>query len=324
MRETVSLRSTARASSFCCREKASIWLVSRAPRSAAWTTMSRRRRTAGSSMDLCNWRTLPSTTVSRLLKSWATPEVSWPTASSRWAWRRADSARSRSAIWLASWRLAAASSLVRSWTRASSCTSAARIRSSIARASYWRRRPRRAVPTTLTRVVGWKGRSRKVTLPSTVESRLTLGLRSSPPPRCASSTNGKSDHGGCALIQQESGVRSAPRSASSATRASAAPSSSSAASSGRSAHTLAESPASRRIAAAITASRPRGASTRARSDATAVLMIRGRPSDARPARRSWAPRAAPLGSPPEAARASGHARRSRIRGWSSRAAPPAS
>ena len=39
---------------------------------------------------------LPSTTVSRLLKSCATPPVSWPTASIRCAWRSAASARSRS------------------------------------------------------------------------------------------------------------------------------------------------------------------------------------------------------------------------------------
>ena len=53
---------------------------------------------------------LPSTTVSRLLKSWATPEVSCPTASSRCIWRSVVSTRSRSAIWPSSWRLAAPSS----------------------------------------------------------------------------------------------------------------------------------------------------------------------------------------------------------------------
>ncbi len=41
---------------------------------------------------------LPEMTVSRLLKSCATPEVSCPTASSRWLSRRASSARSRSPI----------------------------------------------------------------------------------------------------------------------------------------------------------------------------------------------------------------------------------
>ena len=39
-----------------------------------------------------------------------------------------------------------------------------------------------AIPHTLTRVVGWKGRSMKVTLPSTWPNRMASGLRSGPPP----------------------------------------------------------------------------------------------------------------------------------------------
>ena len=52
-------------------------------------------------------------------------------------------------------------------------------------------------PTMLTSVVGWNGRSRKLTLPSARLNRRAAGLRSSPPAsRCASTTTGKSDHGG--------------------------------------------------------------------------------------------------------------------------------
>ena len=63
--------------------------------------------------------------------------------------------------------------------RSSLCCSA----SSRARASYCRRRPRSAERARLTRVVGWNGRSRKVTLPSISRKRPAPGLRSSPPPR---------------------------------------------------------------------------------------------------------------------------------------------
>ena len=47
-----------------------------------------RRRQAGSSASTCR---LPWITVSRLLKSWAMPPVSWPTLSSRCAWLSASS-----------------------------------------------------------------------------------------------------------------------------------------------------------------------------------------------------------------------------------------
>ena len=62
---------------------------------------------------------LPMMMVSRLLKSCATPPVSWPIASIFCAWRSASSTRSRSSIWAMSARFAAASSSVRSPTRAS-------------------------------------------------------------------------------------------------------------------------------------------------------------------------------------------------------------
>ena len=58
-------------------------------------------------------------TVSRLLKSCATPLVSWPTASRRCIWRSVPATRSRSSIWPTSWLLEAASSSVRSVTRSS-------------------------------------------------------------------------------------------------------------------------------------------------------------------------------------------------------------
>ena len=74
--------------------------------------------------------------------------------------------------------------------------------------SYCRRRPRRAVCTMLTRVVGWNGRSRKVTLPSASHQPAAAGLRSRPPPCSVSSTKGRSDQGGCALTHCVSGAQS--------------------------------------------------------------------------------------------------------------------
>ena len=60
----------------------------------------------------------PMTGVSRLLKSWAMPPVSWPTASIFCAWRSASSARSRSPTSACSRSSAALRSAVRSATRA--------------------------------------------------------------------------------------------------------------------------------------------------------------------------------------------------------------
>ena len=48
---------------------------------------------------------LPAITVRRLLKSWAIPPVSWPTASSRWACISDASARSRISISCSSLRV---------------------------------------------------------------------------------------------------------------------------------------------------------------------------------------------------------------------------
>ena len=69
---------------------------------AASAIISSRRLISGSSMRFCSCSMLPVMTVRRLLKSCATPLVSWPTASSLWAWRSAVSTLSRSAIWVAS------------------------------------------------------------------------------------------------------------------------------------------------------------------------------------------------------------------------------
>ncbi len=82
---TVSLRSSGLGSSRWRREKARSWAVSLAPRSAAVRIMSSRRRALASVSSRSRKARLPRITVKRLLKSWATPDVSCPTASSRWA-----------------------------------------------------------------------------------------------------------------------------------------------------------------------------------------------------------------------------------------------
>ena len=69
---------------------------------------------------------LPSSTVRRLLKSCATPPVSCPTASSRWAWRSAASVRSRSSICSAICRLVS-SARARAKLFSTSSTSARRL-----------------------------------------------------------------------------------------------------------------------------------------------------------------------------------------------------
>ena len=66
--------------------------------------------------------------------------------------------------------------LVRGRSRSSLCCSS----SSRARASYCRRRPRSADCARLTKVVGWNGRSRKVTLPSTSRQPPGVGIALQP------------------------------------------------------------------------------------------------------------------------------------------------
>ena len=152
---------------------------------------------------------LPSTAISRLLKSCATPPVSWPIASTFCDWRSCASTRSRSAICSVSRSLAcAAARCARRPARSSialarcSASSPRRTSSSRARASYCRWRPRSAARTTLTSVVGWNGRSRNDDVAQEPQSRTAAGLRSGPPPRPVSRTKGKSDHAGCAASQR--------------------------------------------------------------------------------------------------------------------------
>ena len=202
---------------------------------------------------------LPMIGVSRLLKSWATPPVSWPSVSS----------------FCASCSLASACSCsrVRCSTRASSVSLAVRSRSSLscrawslALASYWRRRARSAARARLTKVVGWNGRSRKVTLPSVSSRRPASGLRSSPPPLCVSRTNGRSDHSGCSSIQAATGRRSPRSRASSVTSTKPISSPSSRTRQSRSGQISARIFDSDSMPAAIAASRPTGARINAVSE----------------------------------------------------------
>src|SRR5215475_10829453 len=62
--------------SVCRREKASSWRTRPEPRSAARSALSMAGRTAESARS-CAQSRLPTMTVSRLLKSWAMPPVSW-------------------------------------------------------------------------------------------------------------------------------------------------------------------------------------------------------------------------------------------------------
>lgn len=156
--------------------------------------------------------------------------------------------------------------------RSSARSASRRSRStSLALASYCLRRPRRQVRTTLIRVVGWKGRSTKVTLPSSSVRRAASGVRSAPSPRRVSRMTGRSDHGGCAAIQATSPWRSAVRTASSARMSNPAPSSSAVQSAGRSGQACAAIPTSPSKADATVASRPCGARIRVRSVVTASL-----------------------------------------------------
>ena len=131
MAETSLLASIACGANVCWRENASKRLVNVTARCAPCTAISRPRTIRAAAADggtSAMYRPImsspPITTVSRLLKSCATPPVSWPTASIFCAWR-SDS----SAFWRASF--SASSSRVRSLTASSSvsvkfriCTSA--------------------------------------------------------------------------------------------------------------------------------------------------------------------------------------------------------
>ncbi len=90
-----SARSITLGCSICRREKASNWRVRLPPRSVALVIVSRRCVSVSPVMCRRSRCTVPLTIMSRLLKSCATPPVSWPMASRRCAWRSASSAISR-------------------------------------------------------------------------------------------------------------------------------------------------------------------------------------------------------------------------------------
>ena len=98
VRVTTALRSSTRGCSTCRRLNASSWRVSAAARSVAAATSSRSVRSPSSaptSSRIAN-RVRPAMIVSRLLKSWATPPASCPTASIRCECRSCSSRSSRS------------------------------------------------------------------------------------------------------------------------------------------------------------------------------------------------------------------------------------
>ena len=99
MRDTISLRSSTRASSGCLRAKASMRWVSWTPRSAAASMDWHISASCGCrATALASTSFMPMMTVRMLLKSWATPPVSWPTASIRWAWLSCCSSLMRSVM----------------------------------------------------------------------------------------------------------------------------------------------------------------------------------------------------------------------------------
>ena len=96
MLRTRSFRLTTVGSSWRRRAKVSSRAVNRAPMSAAFCARFSKVRSRSSLSRISNSSRLPVMMVSRLLKSWATPPVSWPKASRRCALlSAADWARSR-------------------------------------------------------------------------------------------------------------------------------------------------------------------------------------------------------------------------------------
>ena len=95
--ETRAFRSTTCGSSTCLRLKARSWRTRRAARSAApMTCCTFRRRGSSASRPRRSSSPCPMMTMSRLLKSWAMPPASRPTASIFWDWRSCSSSRRRS------------------------------------------------------------------------------------------------------------------------------------------------------------------------------------------------------------------------------------
>ena len=115
---TMPLRSSTLGASTCLRLKARSWRVSAAACWEASRIPSTFRRSGWSSGIFRRMRSLsPWITMRRLLKSWAMPPASWPTASIFWAWR--------------------------SWSSLSRSATSARFRSvrSTVRPRSWRGRP---------------------------------------------------------------------------------------------------------------------------------------------------------------------------------------
>ena len=94
---TRALRSTTWGSRTCLRLKARSWRTRRAARSAApMTCCTFRRRGSSPASPRRSSSPWPMITMSRLLKSWAMPPASRPTASIFWDWRSWSSSRRRS------------------------------------------------------------------------------------------------------------------------------------------------------------------------------------------------------------------------------------
>ena len=94
---TTALRSSTRGSSICWRLNSSSCRVSVPARwPAPWISARRPRTGSPAGMPPSSTSLYPMMTVSRLLKSWATPPASWPTASIFWACRNCSSSRRRS------------------------------------------------------------------------------------------------------------------------------------------------------------------------------------------------------------------------------------
>ena len=125
-------KSASTGSRCCLRAKARSDWVSSAPRDAPRCAVCNKRRLFSSEIRTSSSSSEPDTAVRRLLKSWAIPPVSWPTASIFCACTSAVCACSRAPISVRSRALAAASSRVRSSTMSSSCS---RLRARVLRAS---------------------------------------------------------------------------------------------------------------------------------------------------------------------------------------------
>ena len=189
------------------------------------------------------------------------------------------------------------------------------------RVSYWRARARSAERAALARVSASSGRSRSTTLPSRSRASAAAPGRR-PLRRVASTTNGKSDHDGCASTVRAS-TSIWPTNDSSVTKARAAPASMAAARSVSCGQTSACMASSRSTLQMTSASRPRGAWTRTRRQAAFVSgdVTRHFRPGAGSNRRTWAdPTALPRSSSAAHPPADPTLRRAGTRGWCARSA----